>query len=542
MRKTSYLLLICMMSAMLFLTGIALPEKVFAAEEYEELFPEWKEEAPALNALIDYVEAVTDESSADYIPQEDRIAVFDMDGTLMGELYPTYLEYYMLAWRILKDPAIEPDAEMLEVGRTLRDCALDNSFPEDMAMQHAIQAARAYAGMTLSEFEDFVTEILLREADGFEGMTYGEAFYLPMVEVIEYLQDNGFKCYICSGSDRFICRVFIEGMVDIPYEQIIGMDVQLEATGQGDTEGLDYVYTTADDVIRTDKLLIKNLKTNKVLQIAQEIGRQPVLSFGNSSGDVSMHNYTISNNAYKSMAFMLIADDDQRDYGDPEKAADLQEKWENNGYQVISMANDWNTIYGEDVVKTGEFHWLEELAEERVPVEAEEPDSAEAEEPATVEESVETVSAGQVNSDNQAFWREALQTYRNDDSVNQVMLVRCTEGSNAIVQFYDKQKDQKNAWSLVFETDAYIGKNGTGKTQEGDAKTPLGDFGVQYAFGILDDPGTSLDYVDVTETTFACDEEYMRTVLQYAQPGMRIIIHEEYADNDDAVWVARISE
>ena len=470
MRKTSYLLLICMMSAMLFLTGIALPEKVFAAEEYEELFPEWKEEAPALNALIDYVEAVTDESSADYIPQEDRIAVFDMDGTLMGELYPTYLEYYMLAWRILKDPAIEPDAEMLEVGRTLRDCALDNSFPEDMAMQHAIQAARAYAGMTLSEFEDFVTEILLREADGFEGMTYGEAFYLPMVEVIEYLQDNGFKCYICSGSDRFICRVFIEGMVDIPYEQIIGMDVQLEATGQGDTEGLDYVYTTADDVIRTDKLLIKNLKTNKVLQIAQEIGRQPVLSFGNSSGDVSMHNYTISNNAYKSMAFMLIADDDQRDYGDPEKAADLQEKWENNGYQVISMANDWNTIYGEDVVKTGEFHWLEELAEERVPVEAEEPDSAEAEEPATVEESVETVSAGQVNSDNQAFWREALQTYRNDDSVNQVMLVRCTEGSNAIVQFYDKQKDQKNAWSLVFETDAYIGKNGTGKTQEGDAR------------------------------------------------------------------------
>lgn len=231
-----------------------------------------------------------------------------------------------------------------------------------------------------------------------------------------------------------------------------------------------------------------------------------------------------------------------RDYGDPEKAADLQEKWENNGYQVISMANDWNTIYGDNVIKTGEFHWLEELAEDRIPVEAEESSSVETEEPASPEEPAETVSAGQVNSDNQAFWREALQTYRNDDSVNQVMLVRCTEGSNAIVQFYDKQKDQKNAWSLVFETDAYIGKNGTGKTQEGDAKTPLGDFGVQYAFGILDDPGTSLDYVDVTETTFACDEEYMRTVLQYAQPGMRIIIHEEYADNDDAVWVARISE
>ena len=342
-----------------------------AEEEYEEVFAEWNEDAPALNALIDYVEAVTDEESPDYIPPVDRIAVFDMDGTLMGELYPTYLEYYMLAWRILKDPSITPDEEMLEVGRTLRDCALDNSFPEDMAMQHALQAARAYAGMTLNEFADFVTEILLRDVDGFEGMTYAECFYLPMVEVVEYLQENGFKCFVCSGSDRFICRTFIEGMLDIPYENVIGMDVALEATNQGDTDGLDYVYTTSDDLVRTDQLIIKNLKTNKVLQIAQEIGRQPVLSFGNSSGDVSMHNYTISGNKYRSAAFMLIADDDERDYGNAEKAAGLREKWENSGYNVISMANDWRTIYGENVVKTGNFRWMEELADDRVPVEEE---------------------------------------------------------------------------------------------------------------------------------------------------------------------------
>ena len=342
-----------------------------AEEEYEEVFAEWNEDAPALNALIDYVEAVTDEESPDYIPPVDRIAVFDMDGTLMGELYPTYLEYYMLAWRILKDPSITPDEEMLEVGRTLRDCALDNSFPEDMAMQHALQAARAYAGMTLNEFADFVTEILLRDVDGFEGMTYAECFYLPMVEVVEYLQENGFKCFVCSGSDRFICRTFIEGMLDIPYENVIGMDVALEATNQGDTDGLDYVYTTSDDLVRTDQLIIKNLKTNKVLQIAQEIGRQPVLSFGNSSGDVSMHNYTISGNKYRSAAFMLIADDEERDYGNAEKAAGLREKWENSGYNVISMANDWKTIYGENVVKTGNFRWMEELADDRVPVEKE---------------------------------------------------------------------------------------------------------------------------------------------------------------------------
>ena len=335
------------------------------AEDEESPFTLWKPDAPALNALIYYVEAVTDEESPDYIPEFDRIAVFDMDGTLMGELYPTYLEYYMLAWRILKDPDIEPDSEMLEVGRLLRDCALDNSFPSDMPMRHAVQAARAYAGMSLFEFEDFVNQILLRE-----GMTYGEAYYLPMAEVVEYLQDNGFTCYVCSGSDRFICRVFIEGMVDIPYENIIGMDVELEASGQGETDGLDYVFSDADDVLRTDRLLIKNLKTNKVLQIAQEIGRRPVLSFGNSSGDVSMHNYVIHNNAYKSAAFMLVADDEVRDYGNAEKAAPLAAKWEASGYNVISMANDWTTIYGENVVKTGSFHWLEELAEDRVPSDA----------------------------------------------------------------------------------------------------------------------------------------------------------------------------
>ena len=385
-------LLFAVLMAVIIPKSYVLAEEPAAEMESEEVFSQWNPEAPALNALIDYVEAVTDEASPDYIPEEDRIAVFDMDGTLMGELYPTYLEYYMLAWRILKDPSIEPDAEMLEVGRTLRDCALDNSFPEDMAMQHAVQAARAYAGMTLGEFEDFVNEILLRNVDGFEGMTYGEAFYLPMVEVIEYLEENGFKCYVCSGSDRFICRVFIEGMVDIPYEQIIGMDVELEATNQGEEDGLNYVFSTSDDLLRTDHLLIKNLKTNKVLQIAQEIGRKPVLSFGNSSGDVSMHNYTISNNTYKSAAFMLIEDDDQSDYGNPEKGPELREKWEGSGYQVISMANDWKTIYGEDVVKTGEFHWLEELAEERVPADAEaaeEAESAEDAEAAVQEETIE---------------------------------------------------------------------------------------------------------------------------------------------------------
>ena len=360
-----------------------------ATAEEEDRFADWNPDAPALKALIEYVESVTDESSPDYIPPVDRIATFDMDGTLCAELNPTYLEYYLLAWRILKDPSYEPDAEMLEFGRMLRDHALDKSFPDHMDMLHATHAAKAYAGMTLTQFQDFVTNRLVQEADGFEGMTYANTFYTPMIEVVEYLQENDFKVFVCSGSDRFLCRTYIEGVLDIPYEQIIGMDVAVEATNQGDTDGLDYVYTSEDNIIRTDRLLIKNLKMNKVAQIVKEIGRQPVLSFGNSGGDVSMHNYTIFNNRYKSAAFMLIADNEEQDYGSAEKVQPLKEKWEASGYYVISMRDDFRTIYGDEVKKTGTFHWLEDLAEERVPAEPAEAPAAE--EPA--EEATEAPAA-----------------------------------------------------------------------------------------------------------------------------------------------------
>ena len=348
------------LALMMLLALLAVPAM---AEQEEDIFADWNKDAPALKALIEYVKSVTDESSPDYIPPADRIATFDMDGTLCGELYPTYLEYYLLERRIFCDPSYTPDEEMLEFGCMLRDHALDKSFPDGMDMLHATHAAKAYAGLTLTQFADFVTNQLVRETDGFEGMSNANTFYTPMVEVVEYLQENDFKVYVCSGSDRYICRTFIEGHLDIPFEQIIGMDVDIEASNENGEDGLKYVYTGEDNIVRTDRLLIKNLKMNKVKAIVKEIGRQPVLSFGNSSGDVSMHNFTIFNNRYKSAAFMLIADDEERDYGNTEKAQALKEKWEQSGYHVISMKDDFRTIYGDEVKKTGSFRWLEEFAE-----------------------------------------------------------------------------------------------------------------------------------------------------------------------------------
>ncbi len=107
-----------------------------------------------------------------------------------------------------------------------------------------------------------------------------------------------------------------------------------------------------------------------------------------------------------------------------------------------------------------------------------------------------------INPENQQFWRTTIQKYRNDDKVKQLLLVRYTGGCSAIAQFYEKSK-YNNAWELTLESDVYVGKHGIGKTGEGDAKTPTADIGVRRAFGILPNPGTSLDYLDITETTSA---------------------------------------
>ena len=320
------------------------------AKEYLTL---WNQ-CEALTALQDYVKDVTNPNSPNYIKEEDRIATFDMDGTFVGELYPTYFEYNLLEYRALDDPSykdIAPD-DVKEAAQDIRDFVRNGQkLPDHFDMKHAYAAAKAYSGMTLAEFDTYVKAYAAQPANGFWGMTYGQSFYKPMLQVFEYLTANGFTYYVVSGSDRFICRALTEA-VGIPSNRVIGMDVRLRSRSQGLQAGVDYTMSQKEDIVRTDELIIKNLKTNKVLQISQEIGKVPVLSFGNSGGDCSMHNYVLSNPKYKSAAFMLIADDDARDHANREKALKLGDQWRESGYHVISMRDDFKTIYGDGVVKT----------------------------------------------------------------------------------------------------------------------------------------------------------------------------------------------
>ena len=355
MKKNLFLtmVLMCIFAQGLVFTACSSKDDEQTEAPAKEYFTLWND-CEALRTLKAYVEDVTNPDSKNFIPEEDRIATFDMDGTFVGELYPTYFEYNMLEYRALDDPTYKDQApdDVREAAQNIRDFVREGKkLPDHFDMVHAYAAAKAYAGMTIAEFHDYVLNYAKKPANGFKGMTYGESFYKPMLEVFNYLKANGFTYYVVSGSDRFICRALVES-IGIKPNRVIGMDVCLSSNKQGEKVGVDYTMGKDEYLVRTDSLIIKNLKTNKVRQISQEIGKVPVLSFGNSSGDQAMHNYCLSNKQYRTATFMLVADDDEHDHADLTEGAKREAKWRENGYTVISMKNDFKTIYGYSVEKT----------------------------------------------------------------------------------------------------------------------------------------------------------------------------------------------
>lgn len=324
-----------------------------AISKNENVLSLWTDSSKLKTQLTTYINEITDKNSKDFIPVENRLAVFDMDGTLCCETDPGYFDHKLLYYRVMEDPdykdkASEEEKETAQIIKTYFDTG---EYPKGLDVKHGKAVATAFKGMTLEEFDNYVKKYRNEKMQGYNNMTNGEAFYKPMLEVVDFLQANDFKVYIISGTDRLITRGLVEGTINIPLSQMIGSDESLVATNQGEKDGLDYTFAKNDKVITGGEFLIKNLKMNKVTVIEQEIGEQPVLCFGNSSGDEAMANFTINNNKYKSAAYMLCCDDLDRENGNIEKANKMYESCTKNGYTAISMKNDWKTIYGNNVTK-----------------------------------------------------------------------------------------------------------------------------------------------------------------------------------------------
>ena len=326
--------------------------------EGEDPLSLWAEDAPLKKELVKYVEAATDEKSADFIPVEDRVATFDFDGTLFCETDPNYFDYTLLVHRVLEDPDYKDKASDFEkaTANKIVDQNENGTKYEELPTEHGQAIASAFKGMTIDEFYAYVHEFMKLPMPSYTGMVRGGGFYQPMVQVVKYLQANDFDVYIMSGTDRLITRgIFSDEScpIDLPLNHILGSDESLVGTKQGDKDGLEYTFGQDEKLVTGGTFLMKTLKENKCYIIQREIAKQPVLSFGNSSGDFAMDNYALSNPTYKSAAFQLCCDDLARENGNEKKAAEMLDDCKENGYVPVSMKNDWTTIYGDGVTYTG---------------------------------------------------------------------------------------------------------------------------------------------------------------------------------------------
>ena len=309
----------------------------------------WMDNSKAAESLNEYLRAVTDETSPDYIPRENRIAVFDLDGTLMCETYPFCFEYMVFTNYALNHSEEMPE-DVLAVAQEIVD-ATGGEKPSGMSTRQAAAAAIAYKGMTMAELAKVVEDFKSSDAWGFTGMTRGEAWYKPMVELFEKLQKNGFSVYVVTATERNIVRQVIAGTLDIPPSHVIGTEYGYTATNQGDVADADYTFQSKDQIVFDGNYYGENAKTSKVDAIVREIGQQPVLAFGNSSGDLAMEVYTITDNPFLSAAYMVLADDAKREYGSFDGTAAKKTSYEEMGIGVISMRDDFATIYGDNVEK-----------------------------------------------------------------------------------------------------------------------------------------------------------------------------------------------
>ena len=328
--------------------GAAPTDQGAADETVTEPLTLWTEGSAPKQKLIDYVTAVTDETSADFIPVEDRIAVFDMDGTLACETYYTYYDTMMFIEYCLHDHPDRVSDELKEVA-----AAIKPGYVADETL--ARNFAKAYAGMTVEEFYNYVVEFGQKKTASFNNMRYIDNFYRPMVELVKYLYDNHFTIYVISGTERTTTRAIVANSPIREYvtpEHVIGTDFEVKQAGhEEESSNMNYKYENGDELVLTGGFVQKNLNSNKTIYIEQEIGQRPVLAFGNSGSDTSMMNYTIdSRNPYKAEAYMIVADDNEREWGTQDwdkKSAEYTEK----GYTPISMKNDFSVIYEDGITK-----------------------------------------------------------------------------------------------------------------------------------------------------------------------------------------------
>ncbi|MEO2001608.1 MAG: HAD family hydrolase [Pirellulales bacterium] len=323
------------MAIRLFLCSLVL----MSVTQAEDLLPSWAETAPK-QAILDFVERVSTPNGKDFVPEQNRLAVFDNDGTLWPECPMPFQIAFVLDEvkrlateqpELAKNPmikaALEGDFKALFAGEK------HDGFMEIMALTHS--------GMTSDEFSKRVKSWFATAKYPLRGTSYGEATYQPMQEVFGLLRSKGFQVAIVSGGGVDFMRQFSEDVYGVSPEWVLGSSA-------------DVVFELQNDVptfVKQATNLYINDKVGKSVRIYQQLGRRPIACFGNSDGDQSMLEYTTIDNPYTSLGVIIHHTDKVREY-EYDKKPPLSgklitalEEAPKRGWVVVDMKNDWNKVF-----------------------------------------------------------------------------------------------------------------------------------------------------------------------------------------------------
>jgi phosphoglycolate phosphatase-like HAD superfamily hydrolase len=307
------------------------------------LLPSWND-GPAKQAIFDFVRATIDRSSPDYVFPEDRVAVFDQDGTLWVE-HPMYTQVVYCLERVPAVVEKKPHLRQVEAFRVVLSgnreamARLSTRELEEIAFE-------TLSGMSVDEFQDEAMKWLETARHPRWNRPYTDLAYQPMLEVLKYLRDNAFKTYIVTGGGQDFVRVYSQRVYGIPPEQVVGT-----------AEGTKYERPRDGKPFLTKepKLLLNDNFAGKPEGIHLMIGRRPYAAFGNSTGDRDMLEYTGAGNGAR-LKMLVLHDDARREYayGPAEGLPDtrvgtfspaLHEEARKNDWTVISMKNDWKRVF-----------------------------------------------------------------------------------------------------------------------------------------------------------------------------------------------------
>jgi phosphoglycolate phosphatase-like HAD superfamily hydrolase len=302
----------------------------------QDALPSWNDTAPKRN-IEAFVERVTRQGSPDFVPNPERIAVFDNDGTLWAE-QPMY---FQLLFAIDTVKALAPQhpewKENEPFAALLKGDVKEVLSGGEPAIMQIVMAT--HGGITTDEFDRAVREWLATARHPKTGRPYTEMVYQPMLELLAYLRANGFKTYIVSGGGVDFMRVFAERTYGIPPEQVIG------STGKVKFELRDGKPV----LVKLPEIQFVDDKAGKPVSIHQFIGRRPIAAFGNSDGDLQMLQWTAAGPGARFCLYVHHTDaerewayDRQSSIGRLDKGLDEAKA---HGWTVLSMKDDWKTIF-----------------------------------------------------------------------------------------------------------------------------------------------------------------------------------------------------